>query len=53
MSTAAMRPSGGLIEAPEELGRWVRILAVVLLPIGPVAIGRPSLHASVLHGRRT
>lgn len=39
MTTAAVRPSGALIEAPEELGRWVRILAVVLLPIGPLAIG--------------
>jgi len=39
MTTAALRHSGALIEAPEELGRWVRILAMVLLPIGPAAIG--------------
>lgn len=39
MTTAAVRPSDAHINAPEELGSWVRILAVVLLPLGPAAIG--------------
>ena len=39
MTTATIRPSSALIETPEELGSWVRILAMVLLPIGPLAIG--------------
>jgi hypothetical protein len=39
MSTAVVRPSDALIEAPEQLGSWVRILAAILLPIGPAAIG--------------
>jgi len=38
MTTATIRSSGALIETPEELGSWVRILAVVLLPLGPAAI---------------
>jgi hypothetical protein len=39
MTAAVVRPSDALIEAPEELGRWARILAAVLLPLGPAAIG--------------
>ena len=39
MTTVVVRPSDANIKAPEELGSWVRILAMVLLPIGPAAIG--------------